>query len=111
MPVIARTVALLMISNLFMTFAWYAHLRNRAQRPWPIAALASWGIAQFEYLFQVPANRLEHIELSLLKILREVITMTAFGPFACIYMKDLATLNYQWMAERKCGAVFSMVRM
>jgi uncharacterized protein (DUF486 family) len=86
MPVIARTVALLLISNLFMTFAWYAHLRNLAQRPWLIAALASWGIALFEYLFQVPANRLGHTELSLgqLKILQEVITLSVFVPFALL---------------------------
>ena len=88
MPVITKTVALLLISNLFMTFAWYAHLRNLAQRPWLIAALASWGIALFEYLFQVPANRLGHTELSLgqLKILQVIITLTVFVPFAWIHM-------------------------
>jgi uncharacterized protein (DUF486 family) len=112
MPVIAKTVALLLISNLFMTFAWYAHLRNMAQRPWLIAALASWGIALFEYLFQVPANRLGHSELSLgqLKILQEVITLTVFVPFAWIYMKEPVRLNYLWSALCMCGAVYFMFR-
>jgi uncharacterized protein len=112
MPVIAKTVALLLISNLFMTFAWYAHLRNLAQRPWLIAALASWGIALFEYLFQVPANRLGHSELSLgqLKILQEVITLTVFVPFAWIYMKEPVRLNYLWAALCMCGAVYFMFR-
>jgi uncharacterized protein (DUF486 family) len=112
MPVIAKTIALLLISNLFMTFAWYAHLRNLAQRPWLIAALASWGIALFEYLFQVPANRLGHTELSLgqLKILQEVITLTVFVPFAWIYMKEPVRLNYLWAALCMCGAAYFMFR-
>ncbi len=97
MPVIACTVALLLISNLFMTFAGYAHLRNLSQRPWLIAALASWGIALFEYLFQVPANRIGHTALSLgqLKILQQVISLTVFVPFAWLCM---------------CGAVYFMFR-
>ena len=112
MPVIAKTVALLLISNLFMTFAWYAHLRNLAQRPWLIAALASWAIALFEYLFQVPANRLGHTELSLgqLKILQEVITLAVFVPFAWIYMREPVRLNYLWAALCICGAVYFMFR-
>ena len=112
MPVIAKTVVLLVISNLFMTFAWYAHLRNLAQRPWLIAALASWGIALFEYLFQVPANRIGHTELSLgqLKILQEVITLSVFVPFAAIYMNEPVRLNYLWAALCMCGAVFFMFR-
>jgi uncharacterized protein (DUF486 family) len=112
MPVIAKTVALLLISNLFMTFAWYAHLRNLAHRPWLIAALASWGIALFEYLFQVPANRLGHTELSLgqLKILHEVITLSVFVPFAWIYMNEPVRLNYLWAALCMCGAVYFMFR-
>jgi uncharacterized protein len=112
MPVIAKTIVLLLISNLFMTFAWYAHLRNLAQRPWLIAALASWGIALFEYLFQVPANRLGHTELSLgqLKILQEVITLTVFVPFAWLYMKEPVRLNYLWSALCMCGAVYFMFR-
>ena len=112
MPVIARTIALLVISNVFMTFAWYAHLRNLAQRPWLIAALASWGIALFEYLFQVPANRIGHAELSLgqLKILQEVITLSVFVPFAWLYMREPVRLNYLWAALCMCGAVYFMFR-
>lgn len=112
MPVLAKTIALLVISNVFMTIAWYAHLRNLAQRPWLIAALASWGIALFEYLFQVPANRIGHTELSLgqLKILQEVITLAVFVPFAWLYMKEPVRLNYLWAALCMCGAVFFMFR-
>jgi uncharacterized protein len=112
MPVIARTVALLLVSNLFMTFAWYAHLRNLSQRPWIVAALASWGIALFEYLFQVPANRIGHSALSLgqLKILQEVITLTVFVPFAWLYMREPVRLNYLWAALCMCGAVWFMFR-
>ncbi len=112
MPVIARTIALLLISNIFMTFAWYAHLRNLAQRPWLIAALVSWGIALFEYLFQVPANRLGHTALSLgqLKILQEVITLSVFVPFAWLYMGEPVRLNYLWAALCMCGAVYFMFR-
>ena len=112
MSVISRTIALLVISNVFMTFAWYAHLRNLAQRPWLIAALASWGIALFEYLFQVPANRIGHVELSLgqLKILQEVITLAVFVPFAWLYMREPVRLNYLWAALCMCGAVYFMFR-
>ena len=112
MPVIARTVALLLVSNLFMTFAWYAHLRNLSQRPWLVAALASWGIALFEYLFQVPANRIGHTAMSLgqLKILQEVITLTVFVPFAWLYMREPVRLNYLWAALCLCGAVFFVFR-
>jgi len=112
MPVIAQTTALLVVSNLFMTFAWYAHLRNLGQRPWLIAALVSWGIALFEYLFQVPANRIGHSELSLgqLKILQEIITLSVFVPFAWLYMKEPVRLNYLWAALCMCGAVYFMFR-
>jgi hypothetical protein len=112
MSVISRTIGLLVISNVFMTFAWYAHLRNLAQRPWLIAALASWGIALFEYLFQVPANRIGHAELSLgqLKILQEVITLSVFVPFAWLYMREPLRLNYLWAALCMCGAVYFMFR-
>ena len=112
MSVISRTIALLVISNVFMTFAWYAHLRNLAQRPWLVAALASWGIALFEYLFQVPANRIGHAELSLgqLKILQEVITLSVFVPFAWLYMREPLRLNYLWAALCMCGAVYFMFR-
>ena len=112
MPVIVQTTGLLLISNLFMTFAWYAHLRNLGQRPWLIAALVSWGIALFEYLFQVPANRIGHTEMSLgqLKILQEVITLAVFVPFAWLYMKEPVRLNYLWAALCMCGAVYFMFR-
>lgn len=112
MSLIAKTVGLLLISNVFMTFAWYAHLRDLSQRPWLIAALASWGIALFEYLFQVPANRLGHSQLSLgqLKILQEVITLTVFVPFAWLYMKEPVRLNYLWAALCMCGAVYFMFK-
>ena len=109
---VVRAVVLLVISNLFMTFAWYAHLRNLGQRPWLIAALVSWGIALFEYLFQVPANRIGHTEMSLgqLKILQEVITLAVFVPFAWLYMKEPVRLNYLWAALCMCGAVYFMFR-
>ena len=86
--VVIRTVGLLLISNVFMTFAWYAHLRNLSAKPWLIAVAVSWGIALFEYLFQVPANRIGHAALSLgqLKIIQEVITLSVFIPFAWLYM-------------------------
>ncbi len=94
------TVVLLVLSNVFMTFAWYAHLRNLAEKPWIIAALVSWGIALFEYIIQVPANRIGYSVLSLgqLKILQEVITLTVFVPFALLYMKERLTLDYLWAA-------------
>ena len=112
MSVLARTIALLVISNLFMTFAWYAHLRNLAQRPWLIAALASWGIALFEYLFQVPANRIGHTELSLgqLKILQEVITLSVFVPFALLYMRQPLKTDFLWAGLCLVGAVYFMFR-
>jgi len=112
MPVIAKTVILLVISNIFMTFAWYAHLKHLSQRPWIIAALVSWGIALFEYLVQVPANRIGHTRLDLgqLKILQEVITLSVFVPFAALYMKEPVRLNYLWAALCICGAVFFVFR-
>ena len=112
MPVIAKTVILLVISNVFMTFAWYAHLKHLSQRPWIVAALVSWGIALFEYLVQVPANRIGHtcFELGQLKILQEVITLSVFVPFAALYMKEPIRLNYLWAALCMCGAVFFMFR-
>ena len=108
MPVIARTILLLCASNVFMTFAWYAHLRNLSGRPWYIAAIASWGIALFEYLLQVPANRIGHRVLSLgeLKMLQEVITLSVFVPFAWLYMKEPLRWNYLWAAICLCGAVY-----
>ena len=106
-PVISATL-LLMASNVFMTFAWYAHLKNLAGRPWYLAALVSWGIAFFEYLLQVPGNRIGYTQLSLpqLKILQEVITLAVFVPFAMFYMGEGMKLNYLWAAFCLMGAVY-----
>jgi uncharacterized protein (DUF486 family) len=99
-------------SNIFMTFAWYAHLRNLGDRPWYIAAVASWGIALFEYLLQVPANRIGYTALSLaqLKILQEVITLVVFVPFAVLYMRQPVKLDYLWAAFCIMGAVYFVFR-
>ena len=112
MPVVLQTALLLILSNVFMTFAWYAHLRNLGQRSWIFSALVSWGIALFEYLLQVPANRIGHRELELgqLKILQEAIALTVFVPFAVLYMKEPVRLNYLWAALCICGAVFFVFR-
>ena len=112
MPVVARTVILLVFSNIFMTFAWYAHLRHLSQKPWIVAALVSWGIALFEYLLQVPANRIGHTELAIgqLKIIQEVIALTVFVPFAWLYMKEPVRLNYLWAGLCMCGAVYFAFR-
>ena len=98
MPIILRTAGLLILSNLFMTFAWYAHLRNLNTRAWYVAALASWGIALFEYMLQVPANRIGYTTMSLgqLKMLQEVISISVFVPFAIFYMKQPLKLDYLW---------------
>ena len=111
-PTVAVTAALLAASNVFMTFAWYAHLRNLSAKPWWIAALASWGIALFEYLLQVPANRIGYTQLSLtqLKILQEVITLTVFVPFALLYMKQPLKLDYLWASLCILGAVYFVFR-
>ena len=111
-PVLLRTVLLLTLSNVFMTFAWYAHLRNLADRRWYIAALASWGIALFEYLLQVPANRIGYTELTLpqLKLLQEVITLAVFAPFAVLYMKQSLRLDHLWAALCLVGAVYFAFR-
>ena len=107
-----RTVVLLTLSNVFMTFAWYAHLREMAARPWWIAALVSWGIALFEYMLQVPANRIGYTALTLpqLKILQEVITLTVFVPFAVLYMRQPLKLDYLWASLCIMGAVFFIFR-
>jgi uncharacterized protein (DUF486 family) len=112
MPVIVRTVVLLVLSNVFMTFAWYAHLRNLSGKPWYIAALVSWGIALFEYLLQVPANRIGYTTMSLgqLKILQEAITLAVFVPFAFFYMKQPLRLDFLWAALCICGAVYFIFR-
>ncbi len=103
---------LLLCSNIFMTFAWYAHLKNLGDRKWYVAALASWGIALFEYLFQVPANRIGFTELSLpqLKILQEVITLSMFAPFAVLYMNQPLKLDYLWAGLCLLGAVYFIFR-
>ena len=110
--VFLQTFVLLSVANVFMTFAWYAHLRNLSGRPWYVAALVSWGIALFEYLLQVPANSIGYTELSLsqLKILQEVITLTVFVPFAMLYMKTPFKLDYIWAGLCLVGAVYFMFR-
>jgi uncharacterized protein len=112
MPVIVKTVLLLTASNVFMTFAWYAHLKHLNQKPWLVAALISWGIALFEYLLQVPANRIGYTSLTLpqLKILQEVITLTVFVPFVLIYMRQPLKLDYLWAALCMLGAVYFIFR-
>lgn len=112
MPVVFRTVALLTLSNVFMTFAWYGHLKSLNSRPWYIAALVSWGIALFEYLLQVPANRIGYSVMSLgqLKILQEVITLVVFVPFAVFYMKQPFRLDYVWAGLCIMGAVYFVFR-
>jgi uncharacterized protein (DUF486 family) len=113
MSALTKTIVLLFLSNVFMTFAWYAHLRNLSHKPWIIAALISWGIALFEYLLQVPANRIGHaggLSLGQLKILQEVITLTVFVPFAWLYMKEPVRLNYLWAGLCMLGAVYFVFR-
>jgi hypothetical protein len=112
MPVFLRTAGLLVASNVFMTFAWYAHLKNLSDRPWWIAAIISWGIALFEYLLQVPANRIGFTALSLgqLKIMQEAITLLVFIPFAVLYMRQPLRLDFLWASMCICGAVFFVFR-
>lgn len=111
-PVIVQTVVLLSLSNVFMTFAWYAHLKNMSGKAWWIAALVSWGIALFEYLLQVPANRIGYTELNLgqLKIMQEAITLSVFVPFAIFYMHEPFKLDYVWAALCLVGAVYFIFR-
>ncbi len=112
MPIIIRTALLLLASNVFMTFAWYAHLRNLHDRQWYVAALASWGIALFEYLLQVPANRIGYTQLSVaqLKITQEVVTLSVFAPFAVLYMGEPLKWDYLWAGLCLLGAVYFMFR-
>jgi uncharacterized protein len=112
MSILTQTALLLAASNIFMTFAWYAHLKNLSNRAWYVAALVSWGIALFEYLLQVPANRIGYTELSLpqLKILQEVITLAVFVPFAVLYMQKPLKLDYLWAALCILGAVYFIFR-
>ena len=112
MSVVLRTTLLLIGSNIFMTFAWYAHLKNLNDRKWYIAALASWGIALFEYLLQVPANRIGYTQFSVaqLKITQEVITLLVFAPFAMLYLREPMKLDYLWAGLCLLGAVYFMFR-
>ena len=109
---ISLTLLLLTLSNVFMTFAWYAHLKNLSSKPWIIAVLVSWAIAFFEYLLQVPANRIGYGVLSLgqLKILQEIVTLTVFVPFAFFYMKEPLELDYLWAGLCILGAAFFIFR-
>jgi len=108
MPVIFKTSVLLIASNIFMTFAWYSHLKNLGGKTWYFAAFASWGIALFEYLIQVPANRIGYTEMNLaqLKILQEVIALSVFAPFAVFYMNQPLKLNFLWAGLCLIGAVY-----
>ncbi len=111
-PVFAQTAGLLVMSNVFMTFAWYGHLKNLSNKAWYVAALLSWGIALFEYLLQVPANRIGATQYSLaqLKIMQEAITLTVFVPFAMFYMNQPFKLDYVWAALCLVGAVYFIFR-
>ena len=109
---LARTIILLTLSNVFMTFAWYAHLKHMNLKPWLAAALLSWGIALFEYLLQVPANRIGYTTLSLgqLKVMQEVITLAVFVPFALFYMKQPLKLDFLWAGLCLVAAAYFMFR-
>ena len=112
MKQVAYTIGLLMCSNVFMTFAWYAHLKELNNKPWILAALISWGIALFEYMFQVPANRIGYTVLTIgqLKIIQEVITLSLFVPFSLFYMKEPLKIDYLWAGLCLVGAVYFMFR-
>ena len=112
LPIPLQTIALLLASNVFMTFAWYAHLKNLSSAPWWLAALASWGIALFEYLLQVPANRIGYTQWSVaqLKILQEIITLSVFVPFALYYLNEPLKWDYLWAGLCLLGAVYFMFR-
>ena len=109
---ILTSVLLLLCSNVFMTFAWYAHLKELSAKPWIVAALISWGIALFEYLLQVPANRIGYTVLSVgqLKIMQEVISLGVFIPFAIFYLKEPLKMDYLWAGLCMLGAVYFMFR-
>jgi uncharacterized protein (DUF486 family) len=112
MQAIPLSILLLVMSNVFMTFAWYAHLKNLSGSPWYVAALVSWGIAFFEYMLQVPANRIGYTVMTLpqLKILQEVITLAVFVPFVLLYMRQPLKLDYLWASLCMLGAVYFMFR-
>ena len=109
---VLTSIGLLVLSNVFMTFAWYAHLKELNSKPWFVAALASWGIALFEYLLQVPANRIGYTQMSVgqLKVLQEVITLSVFVPFAVFYLKEPLKTDYLWAGLCLLGAAFFMFR-
>jgi hypothetical protein len=112
MQAIPLSILLLILSNVFMTFAWYAHLKNLSGSPWYLAALVSWGIAFFEYMLQVPANRIGYTAMTLpqLKIVQEVVTLTVFVPFVVFYMRQPLKLDYLWAALCMLGAVYFIFR-
>ncbi len=112
MKQIIFTVGLLICSNIFMTFAWYGHLKELNNKPWIVAALISWGIALFEYMFQVPANRIGFTVLSIgqLKIIQEIVTLSIFVPFSLFYMKEPLKMDYLWAGLCLVGAVYFMFR-
>jgi uncharacterized protein (DUF486 family) len=112
MPIVLRTVLLLILSNTFMTFAWYGHLRTQSTRAWYVAAIASWSIAFFEYMLMIPANRMGSTVLTItqLKMIQEVITLCVFVPFAVYYMKQPVRLDFLWAALCLVGAVYFMFR-
>lgn len=112
LPPLLQTLVLLTLSNVFMSFAWYAHLKSLSDKPWIVAALLSWGVALFEYLLMVPANRIgyQSMDIGQLKILQEAITLTVFVPFALFYMKQPLKLDYLWAALCLCGAVYFIFR-
>jgi uncharacterized protein (DUF486 family) len=112
MPIFLKTTILLVASNLFMTFAWYGHLKGLAGKPWYLAVVVSWGISFFEYLFQVPANRIGYGQLTLpqLKVLQEVITLSVFVPFSIFYMGESVKLDYLWAGLCIMGAVYFIFR-
>jgi len=112
LPTLASTAGLLILSNVFMTFAWYAHLKELSSKPWWIAALISWGVALFEYLLQVPANRIGFTAFSLpqLKIMQEVITLAVFVPFSIFYMNQPIKLDFLWAGLCMMGAVYFIFR-
>jgi uncharacterized protein (DUF486 family) len=112
MPVLLQTILLLTLLNVFMTFAWYAHLKELNNKPWIVAALVSWGIALFEYLLQVPANRIGYTQYNVgqLKIMQEVITLSVFVPFALFYLRQPIKLDYLWAGLCLCGAVYFVFR-
>jgi hypothetical protein len=112
LPVLFQTIALLSLSNIFMTFAWYAHLKEMNTRPWVVAALVSWGVALFEYLIQVPANRIGYTQYNVgqLKILQEVITLAVFVPFSWFYLRQPLKLDYLWAALCILAAVYFVFR-